>query len=142
MQEEFAKDMVSLPLFQRIKDSSIRLGLQGYALDPTDYDTSSAHAWSFPRVTTRPKSERRTRQPRHKRFYSARGRLEWLIFDKGYTHRGYDYQPALLTRTAHPGQRAGAEQHRSCAGWHHGHRRRRLASRAGARCEGEKRSGR
>jgi ABC-type transport system substrate-binding protein len=47
VQEEFAKDMVSLPLFQRAEAEAWSLNLEGLVTDPTEYGTASAAAWSL-----------------------------------------------------------------------------------------------
>jgi len=47
VQEEFAKDMVSLPLFQRAEAEAWSLNLEGLVVDPTEYGTASAAAWSL-----------------------------------------------------------------------------------------------
>lgn len=46
VQEEFAKDMVSLPIFQRLEVEAWSRHLQGVRTDPTEYTTASAAAWS------------------------------------------------------------------------------------------------
>lgn len=47
VQEEFAKDMVSLPLFQRAEAEAWSLNLEGIVTDPTEYATSSAADWTL-----------------------------------------------------------------------------------------------
>jgi ABC-type transport system substrate-binding protein len=47
VQEEFSKDMVSLPLFQRAEAEAWGTNLQGLVLDPTEYGTASAAQWSL-----------------------------------------------------------------------------------------------
>ncbi len=47
VQEEFAKDMVSLPLFQRAEAEAWSTNLQGIVVDPTEYATASAAAWTL-----------------------------------------------------------------------------------------------
>ncbi|MCB0257555.1 MAG: peptide ABC transporter substrate-binding protein, partial [Anaerolineae bacterium] len=47
VQEEFAKDMVSLPLFQRAEAEAWSLNLDGLVTDPTEYGTASAADWSL-----------------------------------------------------------------------------------------------
>jgi ABC-type transport system substrate-binding protein len=46
VQEEFAKDMVSLPLFQRTEGEAWSLNVEGIKVDPTYYGTASAEQWS------------------------------------------------------------------------------------------------
>ncbi len=45
VQEEFAKDMVSLPLFQRAEAEAWSANLEGIIVDPTEYATASAAQW-------------------------------------------------------------------------------------------------
>ncbi|MEZ4734120.1 MAG: ABC transporter substrate-binding protein [Caldilineaceae bacterium] len=47
VQEEFANDMVSLPLFQRAEAEAWSLNLEGLVVDPTEYGTASAASWSL-----------------------------------------------------------------------------------------------
>lgn len=47
VQTEFAKDMVSLPLFQRAEAEAWSLNLEGLVTDPTEYGTASAAGWSL-----------------------------------------------------------------------------------------------
>ncbi|MBX3013239.1 MAG: peptide ABC transporter substrate-binding protein [Caldilineaceae bacterium] len=47
VQEEFAKDMVSLPLFQRAEAEAWSLNLEGLVTDPTEYGTASAANWTL-----------------------------------------------------------------------------------------------
>jgi len=47
VQTEFAKDMVSLPLFQRAEAEAWSLNLEGLQVDPTEYGTASAANWTL-----------------------------------------------------------------------------------------------
>lgn len=47
VQEEFAKDMVSLPLFQRAEAEAWDPNLQGIRTSPTEYATASAAEWTL-----------------------------------------------------------------------------------------------
>jgi ABC-type transport system substrate-binding protein len=47
VQEEFSKDMVSLPLFQRAEAEAWSTNLQGMVSDPTEYGTASAAQWTL-----------------------------------------------------------------------------------------------
>lgn len=47
VQTEFAKDMVSLPLFQRAEAEAWSLNLEGIVVDPTEYGTASAANWTL-----------------------------------------------------------------------------------------------
>lgn len=45
VQEEFSKDMVSLPLFQRAEAEAWSTNLEGLVSDPTEYGSASAAQW-------------------------------------------------------------------------------------------------
>lgn len=47
VQQEFAKDMVSLPLFQRAEAQAWSNKLEGLKVDPTEYGTASAVNWKM-----------------------------------------------------------------------------------------------
>jgi ABC-type transport system substrate-binding protein len=47
VQEEFAKDMVSLPLFQRAEAEAWNPNLEGIRTSPTEYATASAAGWTL-----------------------------------------------------------------------------------------------
>ncbi len=47
VQEEFGKDMISLPLFQRAEAEAWGLNLEGLITDETEYGTASAAGWSL-----------------------------------------------------------------------------------------------
>ncbi|MFN8491225.1 MAG: ABC transporter substrate-binding protein [Caldilineaceae bacterium] len=47
VQQEFAKDMVSLPLFQRAEAQAWSNKLEGLKVDPTEYGTASAVHWKM-----------------------------------------------------------------------------------------------
>ena len=47
VQEEFAKDMVSFPLFQRAEAEAWSANLQGSAADPTEYATWNLNEWTL-----------------------------------------------------------------------------------------------
>ncbi len=47
VQEEFGKDMVSLPLFQRAEAEAWSLNLEGLVTNETEYGTASAASWSL-----------------------------------------------------------------------------------------------
>ncbi|MCE7986061.1 MAG: peptide ABC transporter substrate-binding protein [Caldilinea sp. CFX5] len=47
VQTEFAKDMVSLPLFQRAEAEAWSLNLEGLVVDPTEYGSASAAKWTL-----------------------------------------------------------------------------------------------
>jgi ABC-type transport system substrate-binding protein len=47
VQENFANDMVSLPLFQRAEAEAWSINLEGITVDPTEYATASAANWTL-----------------------------------------------------------------------------------------------
>ncbi len=48
VQEEFSKDMISLPLFQRLEATGHNKELKGLIADPTEYFSASAADWELP----------------------------------------------------------------------------------------------
>lgn len=48
VQEEFSKDMVSLPLFQRLEATAYNKDLQGLRPDPTEYWSANSHEFDLP----------------------------------------------------------------------------------------------
>ncbi len=47
VQEEFVKDMVSLPVFNRLEGEGWSLNLEGLKVDPTEYTTANVDKWSL-----------------------------------------------------------------------------------------------
>jgi ABC-type transport system substrate-binding protein len=47
VQEEFAKDMVSLPLFNRLEGEAWSNNLEGVRVDPTEYGTANSFNWKL-----------------------------------------------------------------------------------------------
>jgi ABC-type transport system substrate-binding protein len=47
VQEEFAKDVVSIPLFQRAEAEAWSANLEGVRPDPTEYATTNLHEWTM-----------------------------------------------------------------------------------------------
>lgn len=47
VQEEFSKDMVSLPVFQRAEAEAWSNNLEGLKVDPTEYGSASAASWKL-----------------------------------------------------------------------------------------------
>lgn len=47
VEQEFGKDMVSLPLFQRAEAQAWSNNLEGLKVDPTEYGTASATSWKL-----------------------------------------------------------------------------------------------
>lgn len=48
VQEEFSKDMISLPLFQRLEATAYNKDLQGLRPDPTEYWSANSHEFDLP----------------------------------------------------------------------------------------------
>ncbi len=47
VQQEFAKDVVSIPLFRRVAAAAWRADLEGIRADPTEYATTNLHEWKL-----------------------------------------------------------------------------------------------
>lgn len=100
VQEEFARDVVSIPIFQRAEVEAWRSNLQGVRPDPTEYATANLHEWRLSDsrdtitigMTLEPDSmwslvSTVSTQPLVDR--PAKGVI--------YSQYGYDYQPVLQT---------------------------------------------
>ncbi len=98
VQREFAKDMVSLPLFNRLEAEAWSVNLEGLKVDPTEYGTASVTNWKMKNgadtviigFSQEPAS-----------MYSlvesaAVQRMAWQIgVGPLFTQYSYDYQPLL-----------------------------------------------
>ncbi len=99
LQQEFVKDMVSLPMFQRVEAEAWSLNFEGLKADPTEYGTASVDNWSLKDnkdtlvigFSQEPESMYRIAQ-------SAAVQLEvdQLVFGRGFTQYNYDFQPWLF----------------------------------------------
>lgn len=97
VQEEFAKDMISLPAFHRAEIAASHKDLQGYAPNPSQFDTWNAHQWYLPGVETIVIG---TTQPVESlfpltSFMDEEHRLAGLIYGFGVTSNNHDYQAML-----------------------------------------------
>ncbi len=99
VQTEFARDMVSLPLFQRLQTYGARTALLNYQPSATEYDTWNIHEWSLPGGHRHHAGDGSEEPENHYRFATsgAFDRLEWLLFEKEASQVDYDFQRALLT---------------------------------------------
>jgi ABC-type transport system substrate-binding protein len=97
IQEEFAREMVSLPLFQRVEGYATDARLLNYKPDPTEYDTWNAWEWSLPGVSTLVVYGDEPLSLSPASSAASRQRIGRLLFESPYTTVGYDYQPQLLT---------------------------------------------
>jgi ABC-type transport system substrate-binding protein len=98
VQEEFAKDMVSLPLFQRAEAEAWSTNLEGLVTDSTEYGVVSAPNWTLADggdtivvgFTQEPASL-------HDLVESAnvQNKITQLVNGVKYTTYNYDYQPVL-----------------------------------------------
>ncbi len=97
VQQEFAKDMVSLPLHQRIDAYATDKRLQNYQPDPTEYDTWNAWQWNLPGISTLISYGDEPLSLSPATSTGARQRIAELLFEGPYSSLTYAYQPVLLT---------------------------------------------
>ena len=97
VQEEFSKDMISLPLFQRVEANAYNKDLTGLKSDPTDYFSASAPAWDLPgkdtiviALTQEPASMFSLAESAAVQHVVAQ-----LVWGSGVTQYEYDYQPVV-----------------------------------------------
>jgi ABC-type transport system substrate-binding protein len=98
VQTEFAKDMVSLPLFQRAEAEAWSKNLEGIKVDPTEYASASAANWKLTDggdtivvgFSQEPASM-------HTLVESAavQAQVAQMAIGVGNTQYSYDYQPVL-----------------------------------------------
>lgn len=100
-QQEFTKDMVSLPLFNRLEAAAANKNLQNFKPDPTDYVTANAGDWQLQGggssvvmgFTQEPASLFTLVEDA-----AVAAMAKDLITARTATTYGYDYQPVMLKR--------------------------------------------
>ena len=100
-QQEFTKDMVSLPLFQRSEAQAANKNLQNWKPNPTEYVTANAGEWALSDggdtvvigFTQEPASLFTLVEDAAVAFQAAD-----LISLRSWTRYDYDYQPVALTQ--------------------------------------------
>ena len=97
-QQEFAKDMVSLPLFQRAEAHAWSNNLEGLKVDPTESGTASAADWTLKKGDTAIIGFTQEPSTLYQNGVDAAvarevGQLIGVVLP--YTQYSYDYQPLL-----------------------------------------------
>ena len=98
LQQEFAKDMVSLPLFQRAEGDAWSKNLEGMKVDPTEYVSASAADWTLKKGDTVIFGFTQEPSTLYMNVVDSAvahevGQL--IGADKPWTQYNYDYQPLL-----------------------------------------------
>ncbi len=95
VQQEFAKDMISIPVFQRVEATGANKNLKGLKLDPNEYFSASADQWELPGKDTvviglgqEPASMFSLQESAAVQRVVAQ-----LVFGVDVTKYNYDYQP-------------------------------------------------
>jgi hypothetical protein len=95
VQQEFANDMPSLPLFQRTEATGVNKNLKGLKLDPNEYFSASADQWELPGKDTvviglgqEPASMFSLQE-----MAAVQRVVSQLVFGVNVTSYNYDYQP-------------------------------------------------
>ena len=110
VQKEFAKDMVSLPLFQRVEAEAWNPNLEGIKTSPTEYATASAKDWKLATAATPSSSASRRNRPPCSRW-SSRPPLQRQACSPG---RRRSSTPSSTTTTS---RRCRIRSARSRAAW-------------------------
>jgi len=98
VQEEFAKDMVSLPLFQRAEAEAWSINLEGLVVNETEYATASAAAWTLADGgDTMVMGFSQEPASMHTLVESAavQAQIAQMAVNPGNTQYSYDYQPVM-----------------------------------------------
>lgn len=95
VQEEFSKDMISLPLFQRAETAGFNKNLKGVKFNTSEYYTASADKWEITgkdtvviALTQEPASMYSGAESAAVQRIAAK-----LVFGNGYTQYDYGFQP-------------------------------------------------
>ena len=95
VQEEFTKDMISLPLFQRAETAGYNKNLKGIKFNTTEYYTASADQWELAgkdtvviALTQEPASMYSAAESAAVQRIAAK-----LVFGQAYTQNDYNFQP-------------------------------------------------
>lgn len=100
VQEEFAKDMVSLPLFQRAEAAAWSINLEGLVIDPTEYATASAASWTLTDggdTLVVGFSQEPASMFTLVESAAVQAQIAQMAIGVGNTQYSYDYQPVLQT---------------------------------------------
>lgn len=101
VQREFTKDIVSLPLFNRLEVAAARTNLSNFKPDPTEYYTANVYEWQLGHgedtVVIGMSQEPQTLFALVDSFASVRV-IQFLTSFVPATSFSYDYQPVALTR--------------------------------------------
>jgi len=104
VQEEFSKDMISLPLFQRVEANAYNKNLKGLKSDPTEYFTASADQWDLPNKKTLVIAL--TQEPASmfsiQESSAVQRNVAQLVFGQDTTLYAYDYQPYAFEGDKYP----------------------------------------
>ncbi|MCS7325524.1 MAG: ABC transporter substrate-binding protein [Anaerolineae bacterium] len=112
VQEEFSKDMVSLPLFQRLEATAHNKDLKGLKADPTEYYTASIADWELPGKDTVIIALGQEPQSLFLLQESAAVAIivGQAVFGTTYTQYSYGFQPVLLEGDQFPTIENGGAQ--------------------------------
>lgn len=100
VQEEFSKDMVSLPLFQRAEAEAWSNNLEGLVSDPTEYGSASAANWRLADggdTIVVGFSQEPASMFTLVESAAVQAQIAQMAIGLGNTQYNYDYQPVLQT---------------------------------------------
>lgn len=100
VQEEFSRDMVSLPLFQRAEAEAWSTNLEGLVSDPTEYGSASAANWRLADggdTIVIGFSQEPASMFTLVESAAVQAQIAQMAIGLGNTQYNYDYQPVLQT---------------------------------------------
>jgi ABC-type transport system substrate-binding protein len=98
VQEEFSKDAISIPMFQRAEAEAWSTNLQGLVTDPTEYGSASAAQWSLADggdTIVIGFSQEPASMFTLVESAAVQGQIAQMAVGLGNTQYNYDYQPVL-----------------------------------------------
>ena len=97
LQEEFAKDMISLPVFARLEASGANKNLKNFRPDPTEYYTANADEWELPGSDTVVLgfSQEPTTMYGLAESAAVQRQIDQLVRGTAVTQWSYDFQPSM-----------------------------------------------
>ena len=97
-QDEFAKDMVSLPVFQRAEAGAFNKKIKGLKFDPTDYYSANAQEWSGKDTVVLAFTQEPASMFSLVESAAVQQTVALMVgtSNRPYTQYSYDYQPTIL----------------------------------------------
>ena len=101
-QDEFAKDMISLPIFQRAEAGAFNNKVKGVKFNPTEYYSASADEWAGKDTIVLAFTQEPASMFSLVESAAVQRTVAQLVFGTAYTAYDYGYQPKDLEGDAFP----------------------------------------